>query len=383
MKVCHITTVHPYKDIRIFIKEAKSLEKNGYEMHLIAPNAPSAIIDGILVHGINLNRGNRQNRLGRMIKTTNLAYKKAMEINADLYHFHDPELIPAGLKLKRQQKKVIYDVHEDVPRQILQKNWIPRILRTTISSVFEEYEKRAVKKMDYVVAATPFIKNRFTSIGCNSIDICNYPVLSEFDHSHSEEAMKENAVCYIGAISKIRGIFEMVDSMSLVPGVHLFLAGKFASDTERELVKQKSGWNKVSELGYLDREEIRNVLSKSLAGLVVLHPTINYKDALPIKLFEYMAAGIPVIASDFPLWKEIVEKSDCGICVDPLKPKEIADAIQFYTENPEEAKRMGENGRRAVEQIYNWDLESKKLVSVYQTLLPENRLVRNKGEVFG
>ncbi|OHX49904.1 glycosyltransferase family 4 protein [Cytobacillus pseudoceanisediminis] len=383
MKVCHITTVHPYKDIRIFIKEAKSLQKNGYEMHLIAPNAPSAIIDGIQVHGINLNRGDRQNRLGRMIKTTNLAYKKAMEINADLYHFHDPELIPAGLKLKRQQKKVIYDVHEDVPRQILQKNWIPRLLRTAISSVFEEYEKRAVKKMDYVVAATPFIKNRFTSIGCNSIDICNYPVLSEFDHRHSEEEVKENAVCYIGAISEIRGIFEMVDSMSLVPDVHLFLAGKFASDAERELVKQKSGWKKVSELGYLDREEIRNVLSKSLAGLVVLHPTINYKDALPIKLFEYMAAGIPVIASDFPLWKEIVEKSDCGICVDPLNPKEIADAIQFYIENPEEAKRMGENGRRAVEQIYNWDLESKKLVSVYQTLLPENRFVRNKGEVFG
>ena len=383
MKVCHITTVHPYKDIRIFIKEAKSLQKNGYEMHLIAPNAPSSIIDGIHVHGINLNRGDRQNRLGRMIKTTNIAYKKAMEINADLYHFHDPELIPAGLKLKRQQKKVIYDVHEDVPRQILQKNWIPRILRTAISSVFEEYETRAVKKMDYVVAATPFIKDRFTSIGCNSIDICNYPLLSEFDNRHSENTAKENAVCYIGAISKIRGIFEMVDSMSLVHEDHLILAGKFASDAERELVKQHSGWSKVSELGYLDRKEIRNVLSKSLAGLVVLHPTINYKDALPIKLFEYMAAGIPVIASDFPLWKEIVEKSDCGICVDPLKPKEIADAIQFYIKNPEEAKRMGGNGRRAVEQIYNWDLESKKLVSVYQTLLPENRLVQSKGEVFG
>jgi len=106
-----------------------------------------------------------------------------------------------------------------------------------------------------------------------------------------------------------------------------------------------------------------------MAGLVLYHPVPNHTDAQPNKLFEYMSAGIPVISSNFPLWKEIVEGHQCGICVDPLKPDEIAKAIQWILDNPEKAKKMGENGRRAVEEKYNHTVEEKKLLTLYKLLL--------------
>ena len=129
-----------------------------------------------------------------------------------------------------------------------------------------------------------------------------------------------------------------------------------------------SGWRQVEALGFVDREGVRAMVARSMAGLVVLHPTINYIDALPVKMFEYMSAGIPVIASNFPPWKEIIEGAKCGLCVDPLDPGEIAGAIQFIVEHPEEAEQMGKNGRRAVERRYNWEMGEKKLLEFYSGL---------------
>ncbi|WP_256206821.1 glycosyltransferase [Pseudomonas sp. BAY1663] len=128
------------------------------------------------------------------------------------------------------------------------------------------------------------------------------------------------------------------------------------------------GWSRVDELGFIDREGIKSVMSRSIAGLVTLHPAVNYVDALPIKLFEYMSAGIPVVSSDFPLWREIVEGNDCGLCVDPLNPQAIADSIDFLVENPGRARQMGLNGQRTVNDIYNWSVEESKLFRLYSAL---------------
>jgi len=129
------------------------------------------------------------------------------------------------------------------------------------------------------------------------------------------------------------------------------------------------GWQNVETLGYLDRNAVKSTLSRSMRGLVLFHPEPNHVNAQPNKMFEYMSAGIPVIASNFPLWKEIVEGTECGICVDPLNPKEIADAIRWIIEHPVEASRMGENGRKAVEERYNWGIEEKKLLELYNKIL--------------
>ncbi|MFT9850484.1 glycosyltransferase family 4 protein [Aneurinibacillus sp. REN35] len=359
--ICHLTSVHPPMDTRIFTKECSSLAGAGYETHLIAPDAPEGVHNGVRFHAIERGRG----RLNRMTKTVRAVYRKALAINADAYHFHDPELLPVGILLKMKGKKVVYDVHEDVPRQILSKYWIPAPLRKTISRSFEAFENFAAKKFDAIAAATPFISKRFARIGCHSLYVNNYPLLAEFIKPDQDWSRKERAVTYVGGISVKRGIQEMVKAMDHTDA-KLLLAGKFIPESLRQETTKLPGWQQVSEFGHVSREEVQQILGRGVAGLVTLHPIINYKDALPVKMFEYMAAGIPVIASDFPLWRDIVTGNECGICVDPLDEKQIAEAIQYLVDHPKEAKRMGDNGRRAIEQKYSWEMEAKKLIALYE-----------------
>lgn len=359
--ICHLTSVHPPMDTRIFTKECSSLARAGYETHLIAPDAPEGVHNGVHFHAIERGRG----RLNRMTRTVRAVYRKALSIDADAYHFHDPELLPVGLLLKMKGKKVVYDVHEDVPRQILSKYWIPAPLRKGISRSFEAFENFAAKKFDAVAAATPFISERFARIGCRSLYVNNYPLLAEFSKPEPNGSRKERAVAYVGGISIKRGIQEMVKAIERTNAT-LLLAGTFIPEALRQETMQLAGWQHVHEFGHVSREEVQHILGKAMAGLVTLHPIINYKDALPVKMFEYMAAGIPVIASDFPLWREIVVGNECGICVDPLDEKQIADAIQYLVDHPEEAKRMGDNGRRAIEQKYSWEMEARKLIAMYE-----------------
>ena len=369
MKVCILTSVHYPFDTRIFHKEAKTLRSAGYEVILIAQHERQETIDGISI--IPLRKPS--NRIERMTKTVWQAYKAALKTDADIYHFHDPELIPIGLLLKGTGKKVIYDVHEDVPRQNLSKSYIPKHLRKPLSAFIEAIEAFSTKRFDAVITATPFINERFLKMGANAVNINNYPIVSELSVEDSNWDKKERAVCYVGGIAKIRGAYEMVEAIGRTD-YRLIFAGDFEPGLEERL-RQLHGWKNVEALGFVDRNGVRDVMSRSMTGLVILHPTINYIDSLPVKMFEYMSAGLPVIASNFSLWKEIVEGNKCGICVDPLNPREIAEAIQWMIEHPNEAKAMGENGRRAVEERYNWENEEKKLLELYAKLSDLKRLL--------
>jgi glycosyltransferase involved in cell wall biosynthesis len=152
-------------------------------------------------------------------------------------------------------------------------------------------------------------------------------------------------------------------------GIRLNLCGRFNSDSLEQTCKSISGWSAVNEYGFVDRAGVREVMRRSVAGLVTLHPVPNHIDSQPNKMFEYMSAGIPVIASDFPLWREIVLGNRCGLCVNPMDPSAIAEAISYLIENPDEAREMGENGRRAVVERYNWSIEEAKLLSFYRQIL--------------
>ena len=200
-------------------------------------------------------------------------------------------------------------------------------------------------------------------IGANAVNVNNFPLASELYTVENQWEKKEKVVCYVGGIARIRGAFEMVGVIVKI-GYRLMLAGDFEPGLEGQL-KRLSGWRQVEAMGFIDRKGVRVTMARSMAGLVVIHPTINYIDALPVKMFEYMSAGILVIASNFPLWREIIEGTECGICVDPLNPEEIAEAIQFIVEHPAETEQMGKNGRRAVEGRYNWGMEDKKLLEFY------------------
>jgi glycosyltransferase involved in cell wall biosynthesis len=343
-----------------------SLVTQDYSVSLVvADGLGEQVINGVSIFDVGAKSGGR---LSRMTKTVRRVYDKALELDSDIYHLHDPELMPIGLKLKKRGKKVIFDAHEDLPKQILGKPYLSLIAKTFLSKMFNLYERWACPKFDVIIAATPFIRDKFLSINSSSVDINNFPLLGELVNT-SKWPQKENEVVYVGGIAKTRGIEQVIHAMALTQNVRLNLAGKFNESIVEKAVKKYPSWTKVNELGFLSRHEVNVVLAKSKVGLVTLHPIINYIDALPVKMFEYMAAGIPVIASNFALWERIIEGEQCGVCVDPLDPKAIASAIQYLITHPTEAEQMGKNGRAAVEQKYNWAIEEKKLFELYNGLL--------------
>ena len=363
-KICHTTSVHTRCDTRIFIRECKSLSKASYDVSLIvADNQGDEIRDGIKIIDVGLIN---ESRFSRMTKTVWNVYKKALETDANIYHFHDTELIPIGLLLKLKGRKVIYDVHEDLPREIEGKPYLKKWIKPIISKSVRSLENFSAKRFNAIITATPFIRNRFQNLNKNCIDINNYPILDEFNvNSKWEDKKKE--ICYIGSITKVRGITELVESLQYVDIV-LNLGGSFSSEDFENELKRKKEWSKVNYSGLLNRKEVSNVLSISKAGIVTFYPLPNHINAQPNKMFEYMSAGIPVIASNFPLWRKIIEENNCGICVNPKNPKEIANAINYLLTHNEEAEMMGKNGRRAVEEIYNWKNEERKLIKIYKGL---------------
>lgn len=359
MKVVHISSVHPAEDTRIFHKQCVSLAEAEYSVKLIVPAPKSYHKKGVEIVALPPPKG----RWRRICITSYKAFRLARRLRADIYHFHDPELLVWGWRLKRSGIAVYYDAHEDVPRQILAKYWIPRLLRQPIAWAFEKFENFIARRLDGVVAATPTIEKRFKEIGAQTVRVCNYPLLSEW-RSDRQPARKLQA-CYVGGLNKHRGLFEMLD-LAHSESVSLVLAGRFTPKETENHAREHAGWKHVEFRGFLDRNGISELLAECTVGLVLLHPIANYLDALPVKMFEYMASGLPVLASNFPLWKSILERENCGICVDPMDSTAIANAYQELVSNPERARQMGENGRRAIEQRYNWELEVIKLRDLYR-----------------
>jgi glycosyltransferase involved in cell wall biosynthesis len=363
--VAHLTSAHPRYDTRIFLKQCRSLAANQYNVTLVvADGKKNEIKDEVSIVDV----GYLPGRTNRIFKTTKAILNKALSLDAHIYHIHDPELIFVGLKLKKMGKKVIFDAHEDFPKQILGKTYLKVYARYLIAFIAERVERFVCSRFDGIVTATSFIRDKFLEFNHNTIDINNYPTLEEIHKSNN--CTKQHEICYVGDITKGRGVFEIVKACGQSNlGVRLNLVGIFAEPAVEQNVKHTSGWKTVNELGFLNRNDVYNVMSRSVAGLVTFLPEPNHVTSQPNKMFEYMSAGIPVIASNFTLWKQIIENNHCGICVDPFDSMAIADAIDYLVSHPEEAQMMGENGRRIVKEKYNWLNEEEKLLMFYKKLL--------------
>lgn len=367
-KVVHFTSVHKRYDVRIFLKECVSLAQAGHEVYLV-------VADGLgdeVKSGVSIVDAGRphSSRMKRMLYTAKRVFSKAVGVGADVYHFHDPELLPFALKIKkkRPRAKVFFDSHENYAHDIEDKSYIPALVRPIVAAVYRSYERYAVGKLDAVIAATPAIRKHFQDLGVYSIDINNFPFENEFSKPAAvEEKMYD--VAYIGAISRVRGVRFLVDASAVQPKKKIIMAGTIESNQFENELRGRPGWSNVEYIGQVDRSKIQEVLSSSRVAAVTFLPAANHVESQPNKMFEYMSGGIPVVASDFPLWKEIVEGNGCGICVDPRSPMQISSAIDKIAGDKEMARKMGENGRNAVLKKYNWRKESEKLLCFYDEFL--------------
>ena len=369
-KICHITTAHQPFDDRIFHKECKTLAKNGYRVFLIAQHNNCEVIEGVHIIPLPI----AKNRMQRITIFPIKALLKAIKLKADIYHFHDPELIPIGVILKLIKRKiVIYDVHENYSKQILSKNYLPKKYRKIMSKIYKNIEFYSSLLFNGIITATDDILSNFYYHN-NAVSARNFPILGYLPsrNKFKKEKHDEFIIIYEGGIFEERGIIQTINALELIDipyKVQLYLYGKFDPPELERKAKNLKGFKKVIYKGYVEYRKIPLILEKADAGIACLLPLPNYFAAFPNKLGEYMMAGIPVIASNFPLWKEIVEGNECGICVDPTKPEEIARAVKYLIDYPEESRRMGENGRKAVLEKYNWEIESKKLLKLYNKLL--------------
>lgn len=369
--VCHMTTAHPPFDIRIFHKQAVTLSEAGYRVILIAPAPKDMNREGVIIKSLPVTKS----RFKRFFYLLPLVTFRALKEKAGIYHFHDPELIIAGLALKLVfRKKVIYDVHEDYASVVLKREWIPGVFKKLLSMLVNRIEKGAASLFDCIIAVTDEIENSFkNNKRGNVIQVRNYPKIVTTPPGERRGREEDTfTVVYAGVISGLRGIYQLVSALEHVRGKNgtkLVLMGRFESEDFKKELQDLPAYKMVDYRGILEQEEVWEVYGRADAGAVCLLPEDIYKAALPNKLFEYMAAGLPVIASGFDLWKEIVEGSRCGLTVDPLNPKEIAKAIDRLAADREEAVRMGENGRKAVVGRYNWNVEKEKLLRLYESII--------------
>ena len=365
-RIVHLTSVHEPCDGRIFHKECRSLAMAGHDVTVIGPGSESDTRrDGVKIRVVPLPR----TKLERMTSTVWSVFRAAVRENAEIYHFHDPELMPVGILLKARGKRVIYDAHEDFGLDMRYKPWIPRWLRRPVAVAVRVCEVVLTRHFDRVVAATPGIASKFPAGKARLVR--NFPWTHQFG-CFSKLPYEERGpiAVYIGTLSDERGLREMRQAVELaakeVP-IKLLIAGRIYSGANTEF--KRDGESKLIEfMGLLNRSQVGELLGRARVGLFLLHPLASKVNALPIKLFEYMLAGLPVVASDFPDWRKMIQAAECGLLVDPLNPAAAAEALLWLFRHPAKAAEMGRNGQRAVTENYNWERESERLIATYAEL---------------
>jgi glycosyltransferase involved in cell wall biosynthesis len=296
-------------------------------------------------------------------------YRAAVRERAGIYQLHDPELLWVGALLRLRGFRVIYDVHEDVPKQILSKPWIPPWARPAVARAVAAVEHLVPRVVDGIVAATPSIARKFPA--GKTVVVQNFPEAHflRIDGAAPPLAERADAFVYTGGLMAVQGVREMAQAFALLPdGMTGTVAGTFHTPELEAEIAATPGWRRVRYLGRVPRPDVARAIDRARAGIVLNHPTPNYVDAYPTKMFEYMARGLPVVCSNFPLWEGIVTSADCGIAVDPRSPAAIAAAIRRLNDEPELARRLGENGRRAIAERYNWEAELRKLEALYRAV---------------
>lgn len=362
VRVVHLTSSHPPDDVRIFLKECRSLAQAGYDVHLVAPGTGSETRDRVTIHGFELPTGPRPVRVIRRLWR---AARQTRKLEPDLCQFHEPELVLVALLLKLDRTRIVYDVHEHHTRAIAHSVYTGGGRRLA----FRLLEAVARRTCDAFVAATPAIALEYPAD--RTVAVLNYPLQEEFVEP-TPSARDRSDVVYVGGLTRSRGVREMVEAVARLRDeqARLVLVGTFDDPSFQQDVRALPGWSRVEHTGWLGRREVAEHLAAARIGLVLLHPEPDFVESVPIKLFEYMSAGLPVIASDFPYWRTLLDPIGCATFVDPLDPAQIAAAIDGLLSDETRAREMGARGASVVRERLNWELEAPKLCELYERLAP-------------
>lgn len=369
LKVCHVTSVHPRYDTRIFIKECTSLANAGYEITLlVADGKPDEEKNGVKIISVS---DIPKSRFQRIIKSSNVMCKKALEVDAEIYHLHDPELLPLARKLKKAGKKVIFDSHENYPAQIKVKGYIPYIFRTTLSNLYKTYETGTAEMIDAVITPCTFFDGVDIFKGrCKKTEvISNAPLLSEFYDKYQDSNIENKvpSVCHVGRLTQSRGITHLIKA-AYKTKLKLILGGEFSPANYETEVKQMPEYSCVDYRGHLTREQVLKVYQESTIGAATILNIGQYNtgDNFATKVYEYMSMGLPVIITKYLYAEKMISKHNFGIAVEPDNVVDIVEAIRTLIDNPKKAEIMGKNGRRAILEEFNWGNEERKLLKLYK-----------------
>lgn len=371
VRVGILTSVHPPFDIRIFHRQARTLAANGYDVTLIARHTRREVRDGVTVSPLPFFSA----RLLRPVLWPLLLWK-ALRLKADIYHFHDPELLPLGYLLQVVTRKpVIYDSHEHLADSILTKLWIPAPLRRLVSALVERLEKSIARRLAAVVAVTPEIAELFRKEKANAAVIGNVPVLGYWPQDELP-ATRQPVVIYVGLLNKCRGIETLLDAASLlkqaVPAARVHLLGsiEWAGVEERYVthLQERLLEGSIELLGTVPHEELPKYVTRAAVGWIPWLESPNNVRGMPNKLFEYMAASLPLVVPDFGLISRIVRETGCGLVAKTGDPRDHAEKLAYMLTHPDEATEMARRGFRIVHDVYNWDVEKQKLLALYREL---------------
>lgn len=359
-KAVHITSVHAVDDNRIRYKQCRSLAAHGYEVVLVGANGESSEgDDGVSVQVLK----KPASRLKRFLFTGWAVTRRALSERADIYHFHDPELMPFAQLLRLRGKRVVFDMHENFPKAILDKHWIPALLRRPVSWVARLLERVLLFRIPVVFAEASY-RDDYEFVRRFAV-VQNFPDISALQ---SISAPKNGvfSLGYMGGVSEVRGAGVMLHAYRKLTeaghNVELHCVGPGTLPID-DPARMPEG---VKMYGFLPAAEGFAVMARCHVGLAVLMPIPNYVRSYPTKMFEYMALGLPIIVSDFPLYRAALGDSDCGFLVDPERPEQVVEALEQLLADPDAAAAMGQRGKAHVMREYAWANEMEHLLRLYE-----------------